>query len=504
MVPDATGIFKSSGYIRALRHVVYCARGADGIALITGDAGIGKTTLCRSAVKSLSDSVRIILFEHPAGSPLELLNGILAQLGIPTSGGSRAELRMRLAEHLQNHSPVVVVLDEAQALSDDTLEEVRLLSNLNTLSTDAFKIILVGQSSLRARLAHPLFEGLSQRISVHHHLQPLRSDEIEQYIRFRLLAAGASEPLQFTRGAFRAIRRFSGGVPRLINMICDKALLAGYAAQKKRITSKMVYEAVATMYRPGRPQLRSYWSKAAARIAGALTTCTVIALLIVSLLPDSQRLHPAQPAPSAAESSVTEKLPVSPERVAAVQHTGAGTQIHSEIPTPVASPVMFGFDNDGIMRSTTDGQCAPEALATLLRIFKIPETDILEARGRWRRNWQETRLFSFHDSARPFGIYIAAQTPHSDSPLCDHCPCIVSLTDPRYHYAVLLHIDQDKAVILDPLMGKQILPNGVFRSVWGGKILSAVSLKKAQDKTGTHKEDVNAVQARRAGTIRTS
>jgi len=248
ITPDPRYLFFSRQHREAFERVLWGVAERKGFIQITGEVGTGKTTLCRALIERLDERYATALLLHPLGSPLQLLRAILRELGLPDRGNDRLRLVARLDEFLLQQAAadrnVVLFIDEAQDLSPELLEEVRLLSNLETDDRKLLQIVLVGQPELREALARPTLRQLHQRILVRSHLEPLQRDETQAYILHRLTVAGAAGRPTFTASALRLIHRRSGGVPRLVNALCDLTLLAGYVDGTDRLSSRHVRRAV--------------------------------------------------------------------------------------------------------------------------------------------------------------------------------------------------------------------------------------------------------------------
>jgi general secretion pathway protein A len=247
LTPDPRFVFLSDRHRDALAHLVYGIGqgGAGGFVQLTGEVGTGKTTLSRLLLEQLPDRVRPALILNPLLSPIELVEAIAEELGvdIATVRGSRKGVvdalnRALLAAHAVGQG-VVVIIDEAQNLSDAALEEVRLLTNLETARQKLLQIILIGQPELRDKLARPELRQLAQRITARYHLAPLDGEDTEAYLRHRFAVAGGKR-FPFAPDAVRALGRHSGGIPRLLNILADRALLAGYVADAAVIGRAMV------------------------------------------------------------------------------------------------------------------------------------------------------------------------------------------------------------------------------------------------------------------------
>lgn len=248
ITPDPRYLFLSHRHREAFEHMLFGITQRKGFIQITGDVGAGKSTLCRAVLEQLGRAYATALILNPVMTGIQLLRAILHEYGLDDRGNDRVRLMQRLNEFLlervrEGHD-VVLFVDEAQDLSDELLEEVRLLSNLETDDRKLLQIVLIGQTELRKRLRRPELRQLRQRITVRYHLGPIDREETEAYIFHRLTVAGSNGRPTFSSAAFRAIHRNSRGVPRLINAICDKALLAGYVEDCSHITWHHVRRAV--------------------------------------------------------------------------------------------------------------------------------------------------------------------------------------------------------------------------------------------------------------------
>jgi general secretion pathway protein A len=242
--PDPRYLFLADSHREALAHLLYGIEHGEGFISITGEVGTGKTTLCRTLLQRIEPGTEVAFIFNPQLSALELLQAINAELGLATESLGRRELmeqlnRFLLAKKAEGRR-VLLLIDEAQNLAPDTLEQVRLLSNLETDTSKLIQIILIGQPELDAILESPNLRQLRQRISVRWRLSPLGPTETRDYVRHRLrIAAGAPREI-FTELALRELHRRSRGIPRLVNLLCDRALLAGYGSQARTIGLSLV------------------------------------------------------------------------------------------------------------------------------------------------------------------------------------------------------------------------------------------------------------------------
>ena len=245
--PDPRFLFLSDSHREALAHLLYGIEQGEGFIAITGEVGTGKTTLCRTLLQRLEPGSEIAFLFNPQLSGLELLQAITAEYGLETQGKSRRELMDQLDRFLltkkQEGRRVLLLIDEAQNLDSEALEQVRLLSNLETDTQKLIQIVLIGQPELDTMLESPHLRQLRQRISVRWRLTPLSSGETRDYVRHRLRVAAGGPREIFTELALREVHRRSGGIPRVVNRLCDRTLLAGYSDGAGEIGLGLVAEA---------------------------------------------------------------------------------------------------------------------------------------------------------------------------------------------------------------------------------------------------------------------
>lgn len=239
LTPSPRFLFFSAKHREALNHLLHAVRERKGFAQLTGEVGAGKTTICRALLAELDEQYATALILNPALDARELLQAIAIEFGLNVRGKDRLEtlaaLNQFLLEQVQKGHDAVLIIDEAQNLPNELLEQIRLLSNLETDDRKLVQIVLMGQPELRARLNDHALRQLRQRIIVRFHLNPLNRDEVGRYIHHRLEVAGANGTPWFTRAAVWRIHRYSGGIPRLVNALCDKCLLAGFVRQRDEI-----------------------------------------------------------------------------------------------------------------------------------------------------------------------------------------------------------------------------------------------------------------------------
>ncbi len=248
MTPDPAFLFLSQEHRVALDVLRFGIRERKGFIVITGEVGAGKTTLCRALLASLDDTTRTALVLNPSASGAQMVRTICEEFRLQPAKTTKKDLydtlnAFLLRELAANHN-VVLIIDEAQNLKPAILEEIRLLSNLETTKEKLLQIVLVGQPELGTLLARPDLRQLKQRVALRHHVQPLVFAELSEYITHRLRIAGDTGRLQWTDGALSLIHRYSKGVPRLINVVCDRALMAGYIAETFFIDAPQIERAI--------------------------------------------------------------------------------------------------------------------------------------------------------------------------------------------------------------------------------------------------------------------
>jgi len=248
LTPNSRFFFSSIKHTEALSTLQYAIEQRKGFVVVTGDVGSGKTTVCRTLINQLNHHTKTALITNTHLSGKDLLMSILEDLEVEYTPGSKSKLHSQLnaylIEQLRLNNNVVLIIDEAQNLTPSILEEVRMLSNLETENEKLIQILFLGQPELKKKLALPRLEQLRQRIAVYFHLTPLSRNDMEIYINHRLKVASGKDMQLFTPEALNLIYKFSKGVPRLINQICDSALLTGYINDTIEIGETILNEVI--------------------------------------------------------------------------------------------------------------------------------------------------------------------------------------------------------------------------------------------------------------------
>lgn len=314
ITPDPRYLFMSERHAEALAHLLYGITESGGFIQLTGEVGTGKTTVVRSLLERMPGHADVAVILNPQQTPLQFVLSICEELGIFVRDEDTASLKdlidilnKRLLETHAKGRRVVVIVDEAQNLSPETLEQVRLLTNLETPSQKLLQIILIGQPELREVLSRVELRQLAQRITGRYHLDPLSKTETAAYVNHRMKIAGSTGEV-FTAAALSEMHRLSGGVPRIINVICDRALLGAFTQDSHRVGPSMVRSAAGEVY--GR-SFSPPWIKAAmgAAAAAAIVVLALGVWLLVGRTPTPQVETAAASTPVTAPPPATAPTP---------------------------------------------------------------------------------------------------------------------------------------------------------------------------------------------------
>ncbi len=312
LTPDPKYLYLSRRHAEAFAHLEFGQRERGGFILLTGEVGTGKTTLARYFLGKLPDNTATAVVVYPALTAAELLRSILEDLHVPTESASLKDLvdalhRFLLEARAQGRD-VILLIDEAQALSTEVLEQVRLISNLETDTEKLIQIVLLGQSELREHLSRRNLRQLAQRVTARYHLDGLSRTETEEYIRHRLHVAGGDGKVRLTLAALNGVHELSGGIPRIINLVCDRSLLAGYVAGTRTITAEMVRRAASEVR--GEEEQKRWKPRPVALVGSGMVVAAALALAL--LLPRTLQAPTAPPPPPPTAPPATLAAPPTP------------------------------------------------------------------------------------------------------------------------------------------------------------------------------------------------
>lgn len=423
--PDPRYLYLSRRHADALAHLIYGISESGGFIQLTGEVGTGKTTLIRSLLEQLPDKAETALILNPQLSTKEFLESICEELRIPlpqdrSTKGLIDSLNVQLLRANAQDRRIVLIVDEAQTLSPELLEQVRLLTNLETAKKKLLQIILIGQPELRAILDRPDMRQVAQRITGRYHLEPLSADDTIVYVKHRMKVAGAHAEV-FTPSAIRRLFRVSGGIPRLINIVADRALLAAYTQERSKVDGRLVRQAAAEVF--GKRTARRWWPWAVAATgvaAFALTTTTQ---------------HDARD--------------TDPALAAAVLLT---TNTELVLPMAEATPGDTALGTTASVDGGPESRIAVRALEALMAEGEFP-TDSTSATHELFRRWNATydpsrgTICAQAESQRLRCLYLSRGSIGELRRL--NLPAILTLTDAHGgdHQVVLTGLDYDEAVL---------------------------------------------------------
>ncbi len=447
MTPDPRFFYFSKKHEDALSNLLFGISERKGFITITGEIGTGKTTLCRLLLNRLDKKVKTSLIFNPNLTTIELLQAINQDFGIESNSISKKELvdalNVFLLMALKKGDNAVLIIDEAQNLTPECLEEVRMLSNLETDRDKLLQIILVGQPELRKKLELERLKQLNQRIALRYHLEPFDPKETKAYILHRLKIAGGDDKVFFTQQSLDKVYEYSEGTPRLINLLCDKVLLAAFVADTKTVSHQIVDTAIKELRGDNFPLSKKIpifnnnnFSKKdiipkSVPIAGLL----MLILLIFFIVGYQKGIIGA----------------LVKENSTAAKSTLAKNEQYLE------------YDNDSILRVKKSGDSKMASLITLLKVLKIEliKNDILLGRNKGEKE--------FKDIIKNFGFEIFNVRDFKQVKLLNF-PLLINIQkDGEEHYTVLRHIDNNSATIFDPLNGRVVYKLKELEAIWKGE-----------------------------------
>jgi general secretion pathway protein A len=459
ITPDPRYLYLSERHREALAHLLYGIGEGGGFVQLTGEVGTGKTTLCRCLLDQLPSNVDVALILNPRVTPHELVGSVCDELrvGYPAGTASLKVLVDALNQHLlEAHARgrrTVVIIDEAQNLDRDVLEQVRLLTNLETPRDKLLQIILIGQPELLKLLDRPELRQLAQRVTARYHLAPLSRHETSAYVRHRLAVSGAHEEV-FTGAAARRIYALSGGIPRLVNVICDRALLGSYALNKHRVDAATVRKAAAeALGRRLRPWYLSPWLWAAG-LTGAVAA-------VWPVLPVDRLLGPHASGPAGSDKAL---LAASPSPASSDQRTRAPH------PQPAPTPTVAALHPPEPTPAS-----AADPLAALLS-DQPAATDRASAFGalfaQWGLSYAAIPGDSVCERARSQGLQCSFRSGDWDSLRKLNRPAVIELVTPDgdERYTAVTRLEGDRVTLR--IAGQEdALPISELSPYWSGQFI---------------------------------
>jgi len=338
IAPDPRYLFMSERHREALAHLLYGVGSGGGFVLLTGEIGAGKTTVCRCFMEQIPADCRLAYIFNPKLTVEELLQTVCDEFGVAPEGASVKSYVDAVNSYLlESHAAGlnnVLVIDEAQNLSADVLEQLRLLTNLETSERKLLQIILIGQPELRQMLARPELEQLAQRVIARYHLGPLSEAEVGSYIQHRLAVAGAGAVELFPRGLLRRIHQLSKGVPRRINLLCDRALLGAYVENRAQVNATILRRAAEEVFagEVAPVRVRAWRVAAAGVLAGAALTAAA-----------AWQLMPSARAPS------TPGTATAPKAIVPAPRADAPVPAAAAAPSAIAGPAQAAAAPPSVM-----------------------------------------------------------------------------------------------------------------------------------------------------------
>jgi len=450
ITPDPRFLYMSARHREALAHLLY-GLGESGVFVqLTGEVGTGKTTICRCLLEQVPENVDIALVLNPKVTATELVATVCDELGIeyPADNTSIKSLTDVLNRYLLDAYArgrrTVLIIDEAQNLSADVLEQVRLLTNLETSTQKLLQVILIGQPELRSLLARDDMRQLSQRVTARYHLDPISRDEADAYIKHRLQICGTTQML-FNKRSIDKIQQLSGGIPRLINVLCDRSLLGAYVEGKAQVDPKVVKKAAHEVLAEAE---RTPEGGGGLRWIAAGLTVLVLAALAAVLQPWKQQTGVAVVAPVTeqavpAGSMRREKLPVA----APVKPVAEPVELLPEVVMEVEEA-----EPDEVLVPASEQEPPPRSLASLLA-----DTDSSNYRAAWTELlalWSvvlpESVKPDFCDFAKQYGLLCMVEQGNWNTLRQFDRPVILQLVaaDGRRVPVVLQHLDDSVAEVI--------------------------------------------------------
>lgn len=471
--PDPRFFFSSKKHQEAFSHILYGLKERKGFIVVTGEVGTGKTTLCRLLLAKLDPTVRTALLFNPQLTTVELLQSINQDFGLKGEGQTKKalldELNRFLLDLLAQGGNALLIIDEAQLLTTECLEEIRLLSNLETDQSKLIQILLIGQPELKETLSQHTLRQLRQRISILYEIEPLDREEVAAYIESRIEVAGGKEKAAFAPKAVNRIYAFSNGFPRLINIVADQALLAAYVANTTFISETLVQQAVEELKKADTATASRLPVKQTASLGRyAIPFAWGLAFLVPILLAGFfwkgrllfQETVQARPSVDTTPSDTVGALTDTVVLKEGAAGSPAPAVIRPEKNTPEISPPKALLDPDGIYRVHTLAETEKGAYLTLLNLLTpLPPEE----------KWREKSMGDVLQWLRENNIETYPLPLTIKKVLAFDSPLLFSFREEAGHrYQVLVKIEGEEALLYDPLDGRKRVPLRELTAAWKG------------------------------------
>jgi type II secretory pathway predicted ATPase ExeA len=404
LTPDPKFLFKSESHANAFELLQYAIKRREGFVVVTGDIGTGKTTLCRALLEEIDRNTFTALVLNPFLSEEDLLKLILQDFGVVSREDvkrgrlahvSKQELIETIYDFLLSLLPLrasaVLIIDEAQNLPIPVLEQIRILSNIETDKDKLLQMVLVGQLNLHPLLKAPQMRQLDQRVSIRYQLRPLSRDEVAAYVLHRLTIAGGSASVNFQQKALDIVHRRSAGIPRLVNLLCDRSLLAAYSARTNRVSSNMVEQAAENLELVDARRSRFGWFRRRASVvvmtAGATGSLGIAGGWVAPAIRASYARQATAAPPQSAVSPAAGSTPSGVLADASGATAGVDEQI-SEAPASRHAVLAASFATIEVSRP--DSVAAARLSSGVSRLkamgYDVRVLDVdLKTRGEWRQ-----------------------------------------------------------------------------------------------------------------------
>jgi general secretion pathway protein A len=453
ITPDPRYLFMGGCHREAIAHLLYGIREHGGFVQLTGEVGTGKTTLCRALLEQLPLEVDVALLWNPRLTAVELLAAVCDELRITYSPGMTSlkvlidALYQHLLEAHRQGRRTVLIIDEAQNLTTDVLEEIRLLTNLETAKEKLLQVILIGQPELCQLLKRPELRQVAQRITARYHLHAFSAEESGAYIGHRVKTAGGGETL-FTPGALRSVHRWAGGVPRLINILCDRALLGTYVQGNRHVDARTVWQATREVQGEGlrsSTRRQGLWIAGVAVLAAALSGVWMWTISVGSLAGLPSQVEPMAATMRAQEAPEVPALP-------------------PVVPSPPLVPPPLVPPPQSVLR-LTDVLADPS-------VARDKSTALMSLYGRWGVDARDQSSDFDCERESLAGLRCLVKTGMWSKLRRFNLPAILTLVtaDGTKHYATLTALVDDAAAL--DFSGQQFtFPLSQLERVWDGSFI---------------------------------